>query len=955
MLLGSISNTMLTPLAEVLTRLIMEFAQTAFAVKDVLIEKETFKELARYLERIRPILKEMSEKNVKDTPEKTMQQGLVSLEGQIKKARSLISMCTSKSRIYLLVNCRMVVKEIQDITREIGQCLSSIPMATLGLSIETLANTAQLQRDMQQVQFKAAVAEEAIMEKIETGIRDHRIDSEWANGLLLQIAQAVGVPVDPISLRQELESFKREKEEAQLRKSQAEAMQLHQIIELLVQADAATSEREKDSMYQIKKSAGGNHLPALQSFYCPITQEVMQEPVEIASGQTFERSAIEKWFSAGHHTCPTTKVELDNLEIKLNLALRQSIQEWRERNTASSIAAMKPKLLSGNEEEVSSALRELLSLCEERCLHKYWIAAEGLIPVLVKLLQSGQRRIRKETLATLRSLAVDNIGNKEKIAEAGGIKQVVRSLARDVGEGQQAVALLLELSEAPNVCEQIGKTQGCILLLVTMLNSENLHAIEDARKLLEHLSNNDQNVVQMAEANHFSPLILRLSEGSDMTKVLMASALSRMGLTETSKAALAQQGAIPPLVKMICYGKLEAKAAALGALQNLSTLPENREPMIEAGVIAPLLQLLFSVTSVVMSLKEHAAATLANLTMASTTAKTNINDMFGNILEPDETIFQLLSLLNLAGPVIQGHLLRALLGMSSLPSARDVREKMREGGAIQLLLPFCEVPDNEVRIHAIKLLNCLSGDGAGKELADHLGLTYLKALVKILVDSNGDAEKAAVLGIIQNTPVSDTHVTQLLLQAEALPVIVSLLKIKGAKSGPSASQNMLVESAAGALLRFTVSDNLRLQQMTANLDVIPILVQLLQTVLADAICPLVLALEEKGDSADEAALDALSTLLNEEHKLENGVQVIAEAGGIKQIIRLLTVGSVGAKEKAVWMLEKIFRVEKYKTEYGSTAQMPLIDMTQKGTNTTKPLAAKILAHLNILHNQSSYF
>ncbi len=116
MLLGSISNTMLTPLAEVLTRLIMEFAQTAFAVKDVLIEKETFKELARYLERIRPILKEMSEKNVKDTPEKTMQQALVSLEGQIKKARSLISMCTSKSRIYLLVNCRMVVKEIQDIT-----------------------------------------------------------------------------------------------------------------------------------------------------------------------------------------------------------------------------------------------------------------------------------------------------------------------------------------------------------------------------------------------------------------------------------------------------------------------------------------------------------------------------------------------------------------------------------------------------------------------------------------------------------------------------------------------------------------------------------------------------------------------------------------------------------------------------------------------------------------------
>jgi hypothetical protein len=64
---------------------------------------------------------------------------------------------------------------------------------------------------------------------------------------------------------------------------------------------------------------------------------------------------------------------------------------------------------------------------------------------------------------------------------------------------------------------------------------------------------------------------------------------------------------------------------------------------------------------------------------------------------------------------------------------------------------------------------------------------------------------------------------------------------------------------------------------------------------------------------------------------------------------------VGAKEQAVCMLEKIFRIDKYKKDYGNTAQMPLIDLTQKGTNATRPLAAKILAQLNILHNQSSYF
>lgn len=90
---------------------------------------------------------------------------------------------------------------------------------------------------------------------------------------------------------------------------------------------------------------------------------------------------------------------------------------------------------------------------------------------------------------------------------------MVKSLARDVGEGRQAVALLRELSKDPKICEKIGKVQGCILLLVTMLNSENPHAVVDARELLLELANNDQNVVQMGEANYFGPLTQRLNEG----------------------------------------------------------------------------------------------------------------------------------------------------------------------------------------------------------------------------------------------------------------------------------------------------------------------------------------------------------------------------------------------------------------------------------------------------------
>jgi hypothetical protein len=54
-------------------------------------------------------------------------------------------------------------------------------------------------------------------------------------------------------------------------------------------------------------------------------------------------------------------------------------------------------------------------------------------------------------------------------------------------------------------------------------------------------------------------------------------------------------------------------------------------------------------------------------------------------------------------------------------------------------------------------------------------------------------------------------------------------------------------------------------------------------------------------------------------------------------------------------LERIFRLLDFKQKYGASAQMPLVDLTQLGNGSVKSMAARILAHLNVLHDQSSYF
>eukprot|EP00884_Botryococcus_braunii_P021728 jgi/Botrbrau1/8239/Bobra.0392s0034.1 len=70
----------------------------------------------------------------------------------------------------------------------------------------------------------------------------------------------------------------------------------------------------------------GGDPPAM--FLCPITQEVMHEPVLAADGHTYERVAIEGWLSA-HDTSPMTNERMPHKILTPNHNLRSAIREWQ--------------------------------------------------------------------------------------------------------------------------------------------------------------------------------------------------------------------------------------------------------------------------------------------------------------------------------------------------------------------------------------------------------------------------------------------------------------------------------------------------------------------------------------------------------------------------------------------------------------------------------------------------
>ena len=63
-----------------------------------------------------------------------------------------------------------------------------------------------------------------------------------------------------------------------------------------------------------------------QEFICPITMDIMKDPVSGNQGEVFERSAITEWVTE-HKCSPITRQPLELSDLRPNLPLRSIIED----------------------------------------------------------------------------------------------------------------------------------------------------------------------------------------------------------------------------------------------------------------------------------------------------------------------------------------------------------------------------------------------------------------------------------------------------------------------------------------------------------------------------------------------------------------------------------------------------------------------------------------------------
>ncbi|MBA0760096.1 hypothetical protein Gotri_022877 [Gossypium trilobum] len=355
---------------------------------------------------------------------------------------------------------------------------------------------------------------------------------------------------------------------------------------------------------------------------CPISLQLMYEPVVIASGQTYERICIEKWFSDGHDTCPKTQQKLPHLSLTPNYCVKGLIGSWCEQNGV----------------PIPDAPQESLDL-------NYW-------------------RLALSASETANSQSMDNVGScnfKEakvvSLEKSGTIKEV------EVNESENESQCPQEEVSEINVLERYQE------FLSVLNEEENLmescKVVEQIRLLLK----DDEEARIFMGANGFVEGLLRFLENKELMLAagvirLLESMISNsnaheaatalylnLSCLEQAKSIIGSSKAVLFLVQLLGHETdAQCKLDALHTLYNLSTDHSNILNLLSAGIVNHLQSLVVSGDH---TWTEKSITVLINLT-SSETAKEEM-------VSASDLITGLASVLDAGKPIEQEQAVSCLL------------------------------------------------------------------------------------------------------------------------------------------------------------------------------------------------------------------------------------------------------------------------------------------------------
>ncbi|XP_062096496.1 U-box domain-containing protein 17 [Humulus lupulus] len=552
------------------------------------------------------------------------------------RSRILLDYCSQTSKLWLLLQNHSISGHFHDLNQEISTLLDVFPMEDVELGDDVREQVELLRRQSRRAKLFIDKDDETLrigfygfLDQFENG---QIPDPDELRSFLVERLRIQ----DPKSCRNEIEFL-----EEQIVNHEEDIEPTVGVLNGFValtrysrfllfgfeedEVELGTGTLKKLRKGILSQEIADTFITIPKDFCCPISLDLMRDPVIISTGQTYDRSSISRWVEEGHCTCPKTGQMLIKTCIFPNRALRNLIMQWCIAHgipydppecTESFVAASPTKaaleanrataalliqqLANGSQVAKTVAAREIRLLAKTGRENRAFIAEAGAIPHLRTILLSVNPVAQENSVTAMLNLSIYDKNKSRIMDEEGCLESIVEVLrfGQTTEARENAAATLFSLSAVHDYKKRIADAEGAIEALAGLLREGTPRGKKDAVTALFNLSTHTDNCVRMIEAKAVTALVSAL--GNEGVAEEAAGALALIVRQAIGAEAVGnEEMAVAGLISMMRCGTAKGKENAVAALLELcrSGGATTKEKVVKAPSLAGLLQnLLFTGT-----------------------------------------------------------------------------------------------------------------------------------------------------------------------------------------------------------------------------------------------------------------------------------------------------------------------------------------------------------------------
>ncbi|EXC04705.1 U-box domain-containing protein 13 [Morus notabilis] len=576
-----------------------------------IVQVRNISNMTRRIKLLSSLFEEMQETNRSLPPSSIL--CLTELFSVIRRVKFRIQSCEDGSSLWGLMQTELVSNQFYVLVKEMGSALDILPLSLLNVSADIREQVELLHKQAKRAELYIDLRELQRREELLQLMATNNENSSKKKGFLdfgkvREILSSIGLRT-PLDYEEEILKLEEEVKKQAGTGGLIVVSNINNLISFVSYCKSMIfidePERPKEELKRSSSCSSSSSLnkkfdrsSSSQSvvanipdeFRCPISLDLMRDPVIVASGHTYDRNSIAQWINSGHHTCPKSGQRLIHMALIPNYALKSLMEQWCQDNNIL-LSESKSSSLSGLERSDTKR-----GQCESAVDHISAVkAAADAVKMsaefLVGKLATGSPDIQRQAAYELRLLAKTSMDNRRIISEAGAIPFLVTLLSsHDPRIQENVVTALLNLSIFNNNKILIMAAGAIDNIIYVLESGMTMEARENAAAAIFSLSMVDDCKVAIGARPRAIPaLVGLLKEGTPVGKKDAATALFNLAVYNANKVGVVVAGAIPLLVDLLMDDKAAITDDALAVLALLLGCSEGLEEIRKSKVLVPIL------------------------------------------------------------------------------------------------------------------------------------------------------------------------------------------------------------------------------------------------------------------------------------------------------------------------------------------------------------------------------